>query len=93
MPRVLEDPNALAAHMALCPTCDEHETLPSALPSYQQERSPVLAWLGRLFTPLPRPRPRRQGDCALGTRRFETPLDVLAREYPDLHLWVISSIG
>jgi hypothetical protein len=61
--------------------------------SAQRAGSPFLAWLGRLCTLVPRLRPRRQERCALGTPRFETPLDILAREHPDIHLRVMSGMG
>jgi hypothetical protein len=61
--------------------------------SSRRERSPVLAWFGRLFTPVPRLQPRRQEHCVPGASRFETPLDILAREYPDIHLRVMSGMG
>jgi hypothetical protein len=91
MPRVLKDSDALAAHMALLPTCDERETLPQRLPACPQERSPVLAWLGRLFLPVPRP--RRQAYGVPVTSQFVAPLDILARDYPDIHLWIMAGLG
>jgi hypothetical protein len=61
--------------------------------SFRQERSHVLAWLRRLFTPVPRLRPRRQACCVPGVPRFDTPLDLLAREHPDIHLRVMAGLG
>ena len=61
--------------------------------SSRRERSSVLAWLGCLFTPVPRLRSRRQEYCAPGASRFATPLDILAREHPDLHLRVMAGMG
>ena len=45
--------------------------------------SPGFAWLSRLFIPMPRLRSRPQECCIPGAPRFETPLDLLAREHPD----------
>jgi hypothetical protein len=77
---ILEHPSSASQ----CHECHE---------SSQHEGSPFLAWLARLCTPVPRLRPRRQERCALGTPRFEAPLDILAREYPDIHLRVMSGMG
>jgi hypothetical protein len=93
MPHVLEDPDILEEHITLSPACDELDTLSRALPSFRPKRTPVLAWLGRLFTSVPRLGPRQQGYCAPRAPRFETPLDILAREHPDVLLRVMSSIS
>jgi hypothetical protein len=60
---------------------------------FRQERSPVLAFLRHLFPPVPRLQPRRQACCVPGAPRFETPLDILAREHPDVHLRVMAGLG
>ena len=84
------------------PVIDETDILEYPSPALQgdachessrQERSPVLACLRRLFTPVPRLRPRRQACCVPEARRFETPLDILAREHPDVHLRVMAGMG
>jgi hypothetical protein len=92
MPHVLEDP-ILEEHTALSPESDKLHALPLGLPASRYERSHLLAFLRRLFTPAPRLRTRPQEHCASGTPRFETPLDILAREYPDLHLRVMAGMG
>jgi hypothetical protein len=93
MPPVLDDPNILEAPAILSPACNEREALPRAQPSSRRKRSRVLGWLRRLITPVPRLRPPRQAYGAPGTPRVETTLDILAREHPDIHLRVMSSIG
>ena len=93
MPHVLDDTDILEEHTALSPECNERDALPRARPLSRRERSRLLALLRRLITPAPRLRPHRQEYCAPGTLRFETTLDILAREYPDLHLRVMSGIG
>ena len=93
MPHVLEAPNTLEERIALSPEGDELDTLPLALPSFRRERTHVLAWLGRLCSPVPRLRPCRQEYCVPSAPRCEAPLDILAREYPDIHLRVMSGIG
>jgi hypothetical protein len=84
------------------PTIDDPDILEYPSPASQGvechelsrwERSHVLALFRRLFIPVPRLRPRRQEYGAPGTSRFETPLDILAREYPDIHLRVMSGMG
>jgi hypothetical protein len=61
--------------------------------SSRRAYSPVFAWLGRLFTPVPRLRPRRQERYVPGVPRVETSLDILARDHPDIHLWVMARMG
>ena len=56
-------------------------------------RSRFLAFLRRLFTPVPRLKPRRKVCCIPGAPRFETALDVLAREHPDIHLRLMAGMG
>jgi hypothetical protein len=84
------------------PVLDETDILEHPFPalqdnecheSFRQERSHVLAWLRRLFPPVPRLRPRQPQCCVLGAPRFETPLDLLAREHPDIHLRVMAGLG
>jgi len=86
MPPTLDDTHILEYPSPASQGDESHE-------SSRRACSPVLAWLGRLFTPVPRLRPRRQEYCAPGASRFETPLDILAREYPDLHLRVMAGMG
>jgi hypothetical protein len=93
MPPVLEDPDILEEHIALSPEYDALHALPLVLPSPWRKCSRLLALLRRLITPVPRLRPRRQEYCAPGASRFEAPLDILAREYPDIHLRVMSGMG
>ena len=77
------------------PVLDTPEILDNPIPAShgdvhpgpsRRERPPVLAWLGRLFSPVPRRRGRQQAGGVPGASRFETPLDRLAREHPALHL-------
>jgi hypothetical protein len=84
------------------PVIDETDILEYPSPALQgdachassrQERSHVLALLRRLFTPVPRLRLRQQECCVPGAPRFETPLDILAREHPDVHLRVMAGMG
>ena len=93
MPHVLEDPDILEEHTALSPACDKLQTLPLELPTSLRGRSRFLAFLRRLFTPVPRLRPRRQECCVPGAPRFETSLDMLAREHLDIYLLVMGGIG
>jgi hypothetical protein len=93
MPPVLEDPDILEEHTALSPECDELHALPLGLPTAPRGRSRFLTLLRRLITPVPRLRTRRQECCVPGAPRFEVPLDILAREHPDIHLRVMSGIG
>ena len=85
MPRVTTDDDILenTFHATACVTA---EPLPHV-------RFPLLAFFRSLFTPALRPRTRPQGACAVGTPRCETALDILAREYPDLHLRIMSVMG
>jgi len=92
MPHVLDDTDTLE-HPSPSPTGDALHALQFGLPASQGERSRFLALLRHLLIPAPRLRTRRQEHCALGAPRFETPLDILAREYPDLHLQVIAGMG
>ena len=93
MPHVLKDPDILEEHTALSPECDELHALPLGLPTSPRGRSRFLTFLHHLITPVPRLRTRRQEHCAPGAPRFETALDILAREHPDIHLRVMSGIG
>jgi len=93
MPHVLEDPDILEEHTALSPACDELQTLPLELPTSLRGRSRFLAFLRRLFTPVPRLRTRRQECCVSRAPRFETSLDILAREHPDIHLRIMAGMG
>jgi hypothetical protein len=84
------------------PVIDDTDILEHPSPVFQSdacyessrgERSTVLAFLRHLFTPMPRLRPRRQECGVPGVPRFETPLDILAREHPDIHLRVMAGLG
>ena len=86
MPHVLENPDILE-HPSPASQGDECRE------SSRRACSPVLAWFGRLFTPVPRLRRRRHEYGVPWASRFETPLDILAREYPDIHLRVMSGMG
>ena len=92
MPHILDDTDILEEHTTLSPACDELHALPLGLPTSPRGRSRFLAFLRCLFTPVPRLRTRRQEYCAL-VHRFETPLDILAREHPDIHLRVMAGMG
>jgi hypothetical protein len=93
MPRVLEAPDVLEEHPTLSPACDELHTLPLGLPISSRGRSRFLTFLRRLIIPMPRLRTSRQECCVPGAPRFEMPLDILAREYPDIHLRVMAILG
>jgi hypothetical protein len=93
MPHVLDDPDILEEHTTVSSACDELHALPLGLPTAPRGRSRFLTFLRRLITPIPRPRTRRQVCCVPGAPRFETPLDMLAREHPDIHLRVMGGIG
>jgi hypothetical protein len=93
MPHVLEAPDILEEHTAPSPACNELHALPLALPSSRRARSRLLAFLRRLITPAPRLRTRRQEYCTPSAPRFETSLDILAREYPNIHLRVMAGMG
>jgi hypothetical protein len=94
MPHVSEAPDSLDAYPALSPACNERHVLPPrGLPASRRERSRFLALLRCLITPAPRLRTRRQEHGVLSALRVETSLDMLAREYPDIHLWVMAVLG
>ena len=93
MPHILNDTDILEEHTALSPECDTPDTLPLGLPTSPRERSHFLTFLRRLITPRRRPRICQQGYCAPRAPRFEMPLDILAREHPDLHLRVMAGMG
>ena len=93
MPHILEDTDILEEHTALSPAGDELHALPLGLPASRRERSRFLAWLRRLIPHRQRPQTCHQGYCAPRAPRFETPLDILAREHPDIHLRIMSGIG
>ena len=86
MPPTLDDTHILEYPSPASQGDESHE-------SSRRACSPVLAWLGRLFTPVPRLRPRRQECGVPGAPRFETPLDMLAREHLDIYLLVMGGIG
>ena len=87
MPHVCEAPECLEAHPALSPACDERQALPPrGLLASRRECPRFLALLRCLITPVPRLRTRQQEHGVPGTLRVETSLDMLAREYPDIHL-------
>ena len=86
MPPVLDDTDILEYPSPASQGDESHELS-------RRERSRLLAFLRRLFTPVPRLRACRQEYCATGAPRFETPLDFLAREYPDIHLRVMAGMG
>jgi hypothetical protein len=89
MPHVLEDLDVLEEDPVLSPTCDELHALTTA----PHERSHVMTLLRRLITSVPRLRMRRQECGVSGARRFEAPLDKLAREQLDIYLLVMGGIG
>jgi len=92
MPHVLDDID-IPQHPSLSPEYDERHALPRGLPAPRCERSWFLVLLCRLITPTPRLPMRWQGHGTPGAPRFQTPLDILAREYPDLHLRVMAGMG
>jgi hypothetical protein len=89
MPHVLNDIDILE-HPAL--ECDERHTLPLVLPTPRRERSRFLALFRRLFSPRRRSRTYQEG-YAPSASRFQTPLDILAQEHPDLYLRILSGLG
>jgi hypothetical protein len=90
MPRALEDPEILEEHTAVSPVGD---ALPLGMPTAPRGHSRLQTFLRRLITPVPRLRTRRQDHCHPGKPRFEAPLDVLAREHPDIHLRLMAGMG
>jgi len=92
MPRVLEDTDILE-HPSPSAASDTLHALPLGLPTAPRGRSRLQTFLRRLFTPVPRLRPRRQECCVPGAPRFETPLDMLAREHLDIYLLVMGGMG
>ena len=92
MPHILDDTDILE-RPSPSPECDEIHALPLVLPSSRRVRSRFLAFLRRLTILMRRSGTHQQGYCAPGAPRFETPLDLLARNYPDLHLRLMSGMG
>jgi hypothetical protein len=88
MPHVLEEPDVLEEDSVVSPTCDELHALPTA----PRERTPVMTFLRRLITPVPKLRMRRQDCCVARAPQVETALDVLAREHPDIHLRLMAGM-
>ncbi|HEY7491384.1 MAG TPA: hypothetical protein VIH59_09790 [Candidatus Tectomicrobia bacterium] len=92
MPRVLEDTDILE-YPSSSPADDTFHVLPPGMRTSPRECSCFLTFLSRLLTPVSRLRPRRQECGVPGTPRFETPLDMLAREHFDIYLLVMGGIG
>jgi hypothetical protein len=92
MPHVLDDTDILE-HPSPSLAGDTFHALPLQLPTARCGRSRFLLLLRRLFTPMPRLQTRRQECCVSRAPRFETSLDMLARDYPDIHLRVMEVLG
>lgn len=92
MPHVLDDTDILE-YPSASSACEELHALSLGLPTSARGRSRFLTFLRRLFAPAPRLRTRPQAYRTPGAPRFETSLDILAREHPDSHRWVMAVIG
>jgi hypothetical protein len=92
MPHVIDDPDVLE-HSTTTPDCDETQALPRVLPSARRGHPRLFAVLRGLFTTLRRRRTPREQPAIPRTQPFELPMDILAREHPDLYLRSMSGIG
>ncbi|HEY7494479.1 MAG TPA: hypothetical protein VIH59_25685 [Candidatus Tectomicrobia bacterium] len=84
MPHVIEDPEILT-HPSPAATGDA--------PRARRACPRFLALFQHLITPPPGLQTRQQEHNPPGAPQFETPLDLLARRHPNLHLWLMSVIG
>lgn len=92
MPHVLDDTDILE-YPSTSSVCEEPQALSLGLPTSVRGCSRFLTLLRRLFASAPRRRTRLQAYRTPGAPRFETSLDILAREHPDSHLWAMAVIG
>jgi hypothetical protein len=92
MPHVLNDTDILD-YPSAASTDDTLPARPLGLPTSTRGRAPFLPFLRHLFGPRPSRWTCRQEPCTPGAPRYETALDILAREYPDSHLRIMAVIG
>jgi hypothetical protein len=92
MPHVLDDTDILECASASAAD-DAPPALPLELPESAPGRSRFLTLLRRLIASAPRLRTHPQKHGIPGTPRFTTSLDLLARQYPDSHLWIMAVVG
>ena len=92
MPHVLDDTDTLAPTSPSA-AGDALRRQPRGLPALRRAWPRFLALFQHLLTPPPRLQTRQQEHSTPGAPRFETPLDLLARHHPSLHLWLMSGMG
>jgi hypothetical protein len=92
MPHVLDETDILE-YPSASSAGEARHVLSRGLPTSARRHSRFLTFLRCLFVPAPRLRTRSQAHCSPRAPRFETSLDILAREHPDSHLWVMAVIG
>lgn len=89
MLHVMDDTETL--EHAAAPAGDKTHARTRALPP-PRGRFPLLAAVGRLFTALWRRCPQEPHGVR-GSQQFELPLDILAREHPDIYLRLMTGAG
>jgi hypothetical protein len=92
MPDVLDDTDILD-HSSPSSAGNALHTGPHRWPTVRREYARFLALFQHLCTPAPELQLHQQGHGTSGASPFETPLDLLARHHPSLHLWLMSCIG
>jgi hypothetical protein len=92
MPHVIDDTDMLE-HATSTPDYDTVQALPLVLPSARRGRSTLRASLRSLFTSIRRVRLYRQQPAVSGMQQFELPMDILARQHPDLYLRCMTGTG
>jgi hypothetical protein len=92
MPHVTYDPDILE-QAATAYERDQVQSLPLVPPPSRHGGSRLLAALCALFTPARKSRALRAQQSAPTVRKFELPIDIMARQYPDIYIRVMSGSG
>ena len=92
MPHVTDDTDILE-QTATAYERDEVLPLPLVLPPSRRGGFRLLATLRGWFTASRKQRARQVPQDTAAIRKFELPLDILARKYPDLYIRVMTGVG
>jgi hypothetical protein len=85
MPHVIDDTDVLD-YTTPSPTCDEIQVRALALSPSRRGRSHRFAALRNFFISLRWVRTHQEPHGVGDIRQFELPMDILARQHPDLYL-------
>jgi len=92
VPHVTDDTDILE-QVATAYERDQVRALPLVPPPSRHGGSRLLAALCALFTPARKSRALRAQQSAPAVRKFEMPIDIMARQYPDIYIRVMSGTG